>query len=296
MNQFIADTGFGLVNAGIFALAAVGFTLQFSVTNVLNIAFGALMTLAAFVAYELNVVVGANVWLALVVAALACAVASVLLNRGVIQPFLRKGTSFFGMVVVTIALDLIVEYAIEAIWGTNFFHYDVSVGRPVRLGSLVFTHLQLVAIGIAVVGMVLIQLLLKRTKLGKAMRAASCDARLAKVCGIRTSRIADIGWFVSGLLAGAAGVTLGLTLGTFSFTLGDEYLIVIIAATMLGGIGQAYGAMLGALVIGLVTQWSSLVISPSYSEVVAFLILILVLLFRPSGIVSGIAADRQVAA
>ena len=296
MNQFIADTGFGLVNAGIFALAAVGFTLQFSVTNVLNIAFGALMSLAAFIAYDMNVVVGANIWLALAIAGLASGLISVLLNRGVIQPFLKKGTNFFGMVVVTIALDLIVEYAIEAIWGTDFFHYNVSVGTPVKFGSLVFTHLQLVAIVIAVVGMIAIQLLLRQTKLGKAMRATSCDPRLSKVCGIRTSRVYDVGWFVSGVLAGVAGVILGLTLGTFSFTLGDQYLIVIIAATMLGGIGQAYGAMLGALVIGLVTQWSSLVISSSYSEVVAFMILILVLLFRPSGIISGIAAERQVTA
>ena len=296
MSQFIAATGFGIVNAGIFALAAVGFTLQFSVTNVLNIAFGAIMTLAAFVAYELNVVVGADIWLALVIAAVASGVLSVLVNRGVIQPFLKRGTSFFGMVVITIALALIVEYAVEAIWGPTFLHYNVAAGAPVTLGSLTFTHFQLVAIGISVVGMIGIHLLLKRTKLGKAMRATSCDARLSKVCGIRTSRIHDAGWFLSGTLAGVAGVILGLTLGTFSFTVGDQYLIVIIAATMLGGIGQAYGAMLGAVVIGLVTQWSSLVISGGYSEVVAFVILVAVLLVRPTGIISGVAADRNMAA
>ena len=295
MNQFIAATGFGLVNAGIFALAAVGFTLQFSVTNVLNISFGALMTLSAFIAYELNVTVGANIWLALVIAGLATGVLSVLLNRGLIQPFLKRGTSFFGMVVITIALDLIIEYAVEAIWGPTFLHYNVSAGAPVSFGSLTFTHFQLVAIGIAVAGMVAIHLLLKRTRLGKAMRATSNDMKLSKVCGVRTSRIHDAGWFISGVFAGLAGVVLGLTLGTFSFTVGDEFLILIIAAAMLGGIGQASGAMLGALVIGLVTQWSSLVISGGYSEVVAFLILILVLLFRPTGIVSGIAADRSMA-
>jgi branched-subunit amino acid ABC-type transport system permease component len=295
MSQFIAATGFGLVNAAIFALGAVGFTLQFSVTNVLNIAFGAIMSLSAFIAYDLNVVVGANIWLALAIASVACGVLSVLLNRGLIQPFLKRGTNFFGMVVVTIALDLIVEYAIEAIWGPTFLHYNVSPGNPVSFGSLTFTHFQLVAIGIAIAGMIAIQLLLKRTRLGKAMRATSNDAKLSKVCGIRTSRIHDAGWFISGALAGVAGVILGLTLGTFSFTIGDEYLILIIAAAMLGGIGQANGAMLGALIIGLVTQWSSLVISGGYSEVVAFMILILVLLLRPTGIVSGIAADRSMA-
>lgn len=296
MSQFIADTGFGIVNACIFALAAVGFTLQFSVTNVLNIAFGAIMSLAAFFAYDLNVVLGANVWLALVVAGVAAGIVSVALNRGIIQPFLKRGTNFFGMVVVTIALDLIVEYAVEAIWGATFHHYNVATGSPVSWGSMTFTHLQLVAIGISVAGMIAIHLLLTRTRLGKAMRATSCDARLSKVCGIRTSRVHDAGWFISGLLAGVSGVVLGLTLGTFSFTVGDQYLIVIIAATMLGGIGQAYGAMLGAVVIGLVTQWSTIVISGGYSEVVAFLILIVVLLVRPTGIISGVAADRNMAA
>lgn len=295
MSQFIAATGFGIVNAAIFALAAVGFTLQFSVTNVLNIAFGALMSLSAFIAYDFNVVVGANIWLALVIAGVASGLLSVVLNRGIIQPFLKRGTNFFGMVVITIALDLIVEYAIEAIWGPTFLHYNVGTGTPLSLGSLTFTHLQLVAIGISVAGMIAIHLLLKQTRLGKAMRATSCDPKLSKVCGVRTARIHDAGWFISGLLGGVAGVVLGLTLGTFSFTIGDEYLIVIIAATMLGGIGQAYGAMLGAVVIGLVTQWSSLVISGGYSEVVAFLILIVVLLVRPTGIVSGIATDRNMA-
>lgn len=295
MDQFIAATGFGIVNAAIFALAAVGFTLQFSVTNVLNIAFGSFMSLAAFMAYELNVTAGMDIWLALAIAGIASGVLSVVVNRSIIQPFLKRGTNFFGMVVVTIALDLIVEYAVEAIWGPTFRHYNVSAGTPVSIGAMTFTHFQLVAIGIAVVGMIGIQLLLKQTKLGKAMRATSCDDKLSRVCGIRTALVQDVGWFISGLLAGIAGVILGLTLGTFSFTVGDQYLIVIIAATMLGGIGQAYGAMLGAVVIGLVTQWSSLVISGGYSEVVAFMILIVVLLFRPTGIITGIAADRNMA-
>lgn len=295
MSQFIAFTGFGLVYAGAFALAAVGFTLQFSVTNVLNIAYGALMTLAVFICYELNVRLGLDLWGALVATAIIGGAISVLVNRGVIQPFLRRGTTFFGMVVVTIALDLIVEYAIEAIWGTDFLHYDVATGTPFTLGSLVLSHIQVISLCIAVACMIAIQILLKRTKLGKAMRATSCDVRLARVCGIRAVLISDVGWFLSGMLASTAGVILALSLGAFDFTVGDTYLIVIIAATMLGGVGQVYGAMLGALVIGLVTQWAPLVIPSGYSVEVAFVILILVLLFRPTGIIPGVAVDRHIA-
>lgn len=296
MSQFLSDTAFGLVSAAVIAMASVGFTLQFSVTNVLNISFGAMMTLAAFIGYEFNGVLGVNMVATVIATALVMGVASVLMNRGILQPFLRKGTTFFGMVVVTIALDLIIEYLVEAIWGTGFRHYLVGAGKPVHLGSLVFTHVQLVAVFVALGSMVAVFLLLQYTKLGKAMRATSCDERLARVCGIRTSMVYDLGWFISGMLAGLAGVMLGLTLGTFDFTVGDQYLVMIIAATMLGGIGQAYGAMLGALVIGLVTQWSVQFLPSAYSEVVAFVILIVVLLVRPSGILPGIALERQVAA
>lgn len=295
MSEFIAHAGFGVVYAGAFALAAVGFTLQFSVTNVLNIAYGALMSLAAFICYAFNVQLGLNIWLSLFVTVLVGGVASVLLNRGLIQPFLRRGTTFFGMVVITIALDLIIEYVIEAIWGPNFFHYNLAAGTPLRLGSLMLTHVQVIALGMSVASMVAIQLLLKQTRLGKAMRATSCDVKLAKVCGIRVSLVYDTGWFISGAMASMAGVILALSLATFDYTIGDTYLIVIIAATMLGGIGQVYGAMLGALVIGLVTQESTLVIPSGYGVEVAFLILILVLLFRPTGIIAGIAADRHLA-
>lgn len=295
MSQFVLFTGFGLVYAGAFALAAVGFTLQFSVTNVLNIAYGALMSLAVFVCYELNVAAGLDLWVALALTAVIGGGISILVNRGVVQPFLRKGTTFFGMVVVTIALDLVVEYAIEAGWGPDFRHYDVATGTPLKLGSLLLSHVQVVALCIAAASMVAVQLLLKRTKLGKAMRATSDDEKLAKVCGIRATAISDIGWFISGALASMAGIILALSLGAFDYTVGDEYLILIIAAAMLGGVGQVYGAMLGALVIGLVTQWAPLVIPSGYSVEVAFVILILVLLFRPTGIVPGVAVDRHLA-
>jgi branched-chain amino acid transport system permease protein/neutral amino acid transport system permease protein len=296
MNQFLADTGFGLVSAAAILLAAVGFTLQFSVTDVLNIAFGSQMTLAAFIGYELNVVLGLNVWVALAAVGLAGGMLSVLLSKGMIQPFLRRGTTFFGMVVITIALDLVIEYAVDAIWGPGFFHFNFSQGKAIHFGAMIFSHIQLVTIVIGALAMVGIHLLLKNTKLGKAMRATSADAALARGCGIPTGRIIQAGWFVSGLLGSVAGMLLGMSLGTFSFTLGDQYLIVIIAAVMLGGIGQAYGAMLGALVIGLATQWGTEFISSAYSNVIAFIILVLVLLLRPSGILAGVAKERGVAA
>ena len=295
MSSFFTATGFGIITAGIIVMAAVGFTLQFSVTGILNIAFGSQMTLAAFIAYLVNGTLGLNVWVALIVAGLFGGISSVLLNRGVIAPFAKRGTTFFGMFIVTIAVDLIVEYVIEAVWGPTFVHYSVGQGQPVHIGPMLVTPVQLIILGIGVGGMVVIHAILRYTKLGKAMRASAANPSLARSCGVPTARVTDIAWFVSGLLGGVAGVTLALSFGSLSFTLGDSYLIVLIAAAVLGGIGNAYGAMLGALIIGLLTQWSSLVIPSAYSDVAAFVVLVVVLLIRPAGVLAGQAKLRGVA-
>lgn len=293
MNQFIAATGFGVVSAAVIALAAVGFTVQFSVTNILNIAYGSQLVVGSFVAYVFNDIFGWNLWLALVVTGLIGGLGSVMLNRGIIGPFLRHGTTFFGLVVITIGLNLVIEYSIEAISGPSFFHYHIANSGVVKLGALLLTWSQIVVLIIGLACMLVIHLLLRYTRVGKAMRATSANPALARGCGIATDRITDIGWFISGVLAGLAGVLFGLSLDSFSFTLGDQYLLVIIAAAVLGGIGHPYGAMIGALIIGLISQWSSLVISSAYSNVSAFAVLVLVLVFRPSGILPGIARVRE---
>ena len=289
-------TGFGIITAGIIVMAAVGFTLQFSVTGILNIAFGSQMTMAAFIAFLVNSTFGLNVWAALVIAGLFGGVTSIFLNRALISPFLKRGTTFFGIFIVTIAIDLILEYLIEAIWGPTFVHYQLASGNPVKIGPMLVTPVQLIILAIGIVAMAAVHAVLRYTKLGKAMRAAAANPGLARSSGVPTARITDIAWFISGMLGGIAGVTLALSFGSLSFTLGDSYLIILIAAAVLGGVGNAYGAMLGSLIIGLITQWSSLVIPSAYSDVAAFVMLVVVLLIRPAGILAGQAKLRGVAA
>jgi branched-chain amino acid transport system permease protein/neutral amino acid transport system permease protein len=296
MTSFMTATGFGIITAGIIVMAAVGFTLQFSVTGILNIAFGSQMTMAAFIAFLVNSTFGLNVWAALVIAGLFGGVTSIFLNRALISPFLKRGTTFFGIFIVTIAIDLILEYLIEAIWGPTFVHYQIASGNPVKIGPMLVTPVQLIILAIGIVAMAAVHAVLRYTKLGKAMRAAAANPGLARSSGVPTARITDIAWFISGMLGGIAGVTLALSFGSLSFTLGDSYLIILIAAAVLGGVGNAYGAMLGSLIIGLITQWSSLVIPSAYSDVAAFVMLVVVLLIRPAGILAGQAKLRGVAA
>ncbi|MDQ6878774.1 MAG: branched-chain amino acid ABC transporter permease [Candidatus Dormibacteraeota bacterium] len=295
MQQLIPAVGFGLITASILAIAAVGFTLQFSVTNILNLAYGDIMTACAFAAYIANHA-GVNIWVCLIVAALFGAFFSMLLNRFVYFGFVRRGTKLFGMIIVTIAMSLIIQNLLLAIFRPTFFSYQASQGPSYHLGLMVFTASQLAIMGIAVVAMLCVHLLLTQTKLGKAMRATATNPALARSCGIATDQVIDVAWLVSGAMCGVAGVALVLNTATFSEGTGAGFLVPIIAAAVLGGIGQPYGAMLGAVTIGLAGEMSAALISPSYKGVAAFAILIVVLLVRPQGILSEIAAAKEVAA
>ena len=286
MTIFLASVGFGLVTASVLAVAAVGFTLQFGVTDVLNLAYGAVMIAGAYLAYVLNQA-GLNIWVGLVIAVAACSVGSVLLNSGIYTPFQRRGASPITMVIVSLGMTLIIEFGTQAIAGGTSVSYTMAQGPSVRAGGLVLTTVQLVVIGLSVLVMIGTHVLLRYTRLGKAMRATAANRTLARNCGIRTSRVITLTWAITGGLCGLAGVIFAMDAGSFDATSTDLFLILILAATFLGGPGQAYGAMLGAVVIGLATEISAAYITPSYKYVVAFVALLLVLGLRPTGLLGA---------
>lgn len=294
MDSILSSLGFGIVTASILLPAAVGFTLQFSATGVLNIAFGAQMTFAAYVAYIFTQA-GVGIWWAVLLAGLFGAASSMLLNRFVLTPFMRRGTNFFGMVVVTIALALLIEYAVEVIWGPLPVSYQIQSARAWSVGPMTFTRSQLIVIGISIAFAIATHTLLRYTRLGKAIRAVADNRDLARSSGISAQRMTDTAWLLSGLMGGAAGVMLGISLSSVSYTMGDTFLIEIIAAAILGGVGQVYGAMLGALVIGVILEESAIVLGGAYAPISAFALLILVLLVRPTGIMAGAAKTKGIA-
>jgi branched-subunit amino acid ABC-type transport system permease component len=286
MTIFLASVGFGLVTASVLAVAAIGFTLQFGVTDVLNLAYGAVMIAGAYIAYVINQA-GLNIWVGLVVAVVACSAGSVLLNSGIYSPFQRRGATPITMVIVSLGMTLIIEFGTQAIAGGTSVSYTMAQGPSVRAGGLVLTAVQLVVIGLSVLVMIGTHVLLRYTRLGKAMRATAANKTLARNCGIRTSRVITLTWAITGALCGLAGVIFAMDAGSFDATSTDLFLILILAATFLGGPGQAYGAMLGAVVIGLATEISAAYITPSYKYVVAFVALLLMLGIRPTGLLGA---------
>jgi branched-subunit amino acid ABC-type transport system permease component len=283
---FLASVGFGLVTASVLAIAAVGFTLQFGVTDVLNLAYGAIMIAGAFIAYVVNQA-GASVWVGLAAAVAACSLGSVLVNSGVYAPFQRRGTSPITLVIVSLGMTLIIEFGVEAVAGGTGVSYTMSQGRTFHAVGLILTTVQLIIIALSLVVMAGVHALLRYTKLGKAMRATAANKTLARNCGIRTARVITVTWAITGALCGLAGVVFAMDSGSFTPTSTDIFLVLILAAVFLGGPGQAYGAMLGALVIGLATEVSAAFIPADYKYVIAFVILIVMLGVRPTGLLGA---------
>jgi branched-chain amino acid transport system permease protein/neutral amino acid transport system permease protein len=289
----VTSAGFGVVSAAVLALAAVGFTLQFAVSNVLNLAYGAVMIVSAYAAYAVNNA-GVNIWIAVLAAIAAGAVLSVFLNNVVYTPFQRRGSSPIAMVIVSLGMTLILEFGTQALAGATNVSYKMSQGATVHVGSIELTVVQLVIIALSLVVMVLVHALIRYSKLGKAMRATAANPNLARNCGIRTGRVVMITWLISGALCGLAGATFAMNSGTFGATSTDLFLVLILAAVFLGGPGEPYGAMLGALVIGLATEISAAVVVSDYKDVIAFVILLAMLAVRPTGLLGAPAEAGRV--
>jgi branched-chain amino acid transport system permease protein/neutral amino acid transport system permease protein len=190
------------------------------------------------------------------------------------------------MVIVSLAVSLMISNIMLPIVGYFSVAYRERFSSLLRFGSIALTTNQIAIILLAVVVMFAVHALLRYTRLGKAMRATAANPMLARNCGIPTQRVIDAVWLITGALCGLAGVVAALDSDSFTISSGAGFLITALAAAVLGGAGQPYGAMIGAVVIGLITELSAAVWSPDYKQVIAFVILVAVMVLRPQGLLS----------
>lgn len=291
MNSVTLALGFGLVSAASLLFGAAGFTMQFGVTNIFNLAYGTVMTVGMCVAYVLNVELKTSIWVGLVAGALAGALLSWFLNTGVFAPLQKRRVSLWAITIVTFSASLVILGFLLAIFGPSTRIYRQPHYPSINVLGMVLTTQQLAVIALGVGAMIVLHALLRYTRLGKEMRATATNPELARTCGIHTARVTSIAWALSGLFCGAAGVTEAINLTAFDYTTGSTLLLVVVAAAVFGGVGQPYGAMLGALVIGITTELAALV-SPSLKDVIAFVILALMLLVRPNGLIPAPAVQE----
>jgi neutral amino acid transport system permease protein len=207
-----------------------------------------------------------------------------LINWGILQPFMRSGAKRLVLFVLTIASGLILQNLILLVFGGASVAYPLPSQTAVRLGPFLFTPRSELIILLAVAVMLGVHVILRYTKFGKAQRAVADSRELARLSGINADGIVRYTWLLAGAMAGLAGFVLAITVGSLTPTLGYTFLLVIFAAAIVGGIGKPYGAMAGALVIGLAMEVSALYIPSDYKQVIAFAFLILTLLIRPNGL------------
>ncbi len=287
MNELAETVGFGLVAASVVALGAVGFTLQYSVSHILNLAYGAVMTVAAYFAYVANVKWGLNIWLSLAVGAAFAALLTVLIQTVVFAPFIRRRADPFTLLIASAGVGLVINNAINAIAGFGSQSYDVHSEIAVHIWKFIWTPRQLVIMGLAVVAMLLLHVILRYTRMGKAMRAVADDTDLASSSGVNSRAVITLVWVLSGIMCGLAGVILALNTVSFNSGVGTTLLLVVIAAAIVGGAGEPYGAMLAAIVIGIASELTAWLISPGLKDIAALALLVAILIFRPNGILSG---------
>lgn len=285
--------GFGVVTAALIAIGAMGFTLQFGLTNVLNIAYGGAMTVGAFAAFigeELH----APALLGVVLAPLSAAVLTWLLGRTLFAFYARRGAGLFQMVMVTLAVNLILQFGIDAASREQIYRFSFPQGASLHAGWLTFTVTQLILVAVALVVFFALEFLLRRTRLGKALRAMAVEPRLARTCGIPTGRIVNVVWLLSGALAGLAGLAYVANSLTIDASVGTTFLPLVLAAAILGRAGSTGGAVLAALLLGLVTEEVGALGGAEYSTVAGFGILAIVLITRPAALAGQVTAKAEI--
>nr|WP_299036519.1 branched-chain amino acid ABC transporter permease [uncultured Pseudokineococcus sp.] len=279
--QLVAN---GLRYGLIIALAAIGLSLVFGTTGLTNFAHGELITFGAIATYFLNVGAGIPFLLAAPLAVVAGAAAGYANDRLLWRPLRRRGTGLVAMMIVSIGLALLLRYFFLYLFGGSTQTYAEYQGqRGLDLGLFTLRPIDLISMVIAAVVLVVVGLVLVRTRLGKATRAVSDNPALAAASGIDVNRVILVVWVAGAALAALSGVLLGLA-QQVQYQMGFQILLLVFAAVTLGGLGTAFGAMVGALVIGVFLEVSTIIVPTELRNVGALLVLILVLLVRPQGI------------
>jgi branched-chain amino acid transport system permease protein len=273
---------FGLL----IAMAAVGLSLIFGTTGLTNFAHGELVTIGAIAAWYVNVQGGVPLIPAALIAMVVGAAVGAIMELGLWRPLRRRGTGLVAALVISIGLSLLLRYLIQIVYGGRSSPYQVATGRAVDYGLFTLTNRSLVSIVISVVVLVLVAVMLQRTKIGKAMRAVADNRDLAASSGIDVNRVILVVWMMGGALAALGGVLLGLS-DQVQWDMGFRLLLLMFAGVTLGGLGTAYGALVGSLIVGVFVQMSTLVIPNDVKYVGGLLLLIVILVIRPQGILGS---------
>ncbi|MET8352496.1 branched-chain amino acid ABC transporter permease [Micromonospora sp. NPDC005206] len=282
---FVEQLVNGISVGAIYALFAVGFGIVFSTMQILNLAQGVYATYGAIIAYFAVTAANLPYWLACVVGVLSAGVVAVFVDQVAFEPLRRRGVQMLGAVIASVAMWIALREIMSIATDATpvGFPPDKSPRGLVEVGSISVLHTQLIALVCSAVVITAVYLLLHRTNVGAAIRAVGYEKRSAEIAGISPRAMIIGAAMLSGSVTGLAGILLASG-HTFNFTVGDHLLLQGFAAVVIGGFGDVRGSALGGLFIGVVQTLSASYISASYQDAITFGLVLVVLLWRPQGL------------
>lgn len=281
VQRLIYGINFGLM----LGLAAIGLSLVYGTTGLSNFSHAELVTFGALMALAFGVVLALPLWVAFPLALAASAGLGWAQDAGIWRPLRRRGLGLVQLMIVSIGLSLAVRYVFQFFVGGGTTQLPGSGATKIPLfGAVALSVVDLASMAISLVVIVLFALWLIYSQTGKATRAISDNAALAAASGIDVDRVVRIVWILASMLAGLAGILWAYFRPGIKWDMGEKILLLMFAAVVLGGLGTAFGALLGALIVGILVETSALIIPSDLKYVGALALLIIILLVRPQGL------------
>lgn len=278
-----------LINAlslgSVYALFALGFTLVFGVLGVINLAHGAIFMLGSYVALLLVNQFQMSLWLAMLISMLTCGVIGVIVDFLVLRPLRKRNAPHLAPMIATIGVAIMITNVAQGFFGAENkrFPFGTIPEESFTVGNLHLTAVQLAIVLISFALMVVLLIIMRRTQLGRALRAIAESPKAAYLLGINVEGLFLFTSFAAAALGGAAGVLVGLSFNAISPFMGQPMLHKGIAVIILGGMGDIRGALIGGLFLGFAEVMSVAYLSSDFRDAVAFGLLFVILLVRPSG-------------
>ncbi len=278
--RLVNGLNFGLL----LALAAMGAALIYGTTGLSNFAHGEMVTWGALVTMIATTTLSLPLWLAIIVALAAGAALGLALDAGIWRPLRHRGLGVVQLMIVSIGLSLALRYTFQFFVGGSTSQLPGASPTPIQIGPIQVSYIDLISMGVSIVAILAVAFFLLRTRIGKATRAISDNPQLAASSGINVDRVIRIVWVLAATLAALSGVLWAYFRPGVRWDMGTQMLLLIFAAITLGGLGTAFGALLGALIVGVVVETSTLWIPSDLKYAGALVVLILILLVRPQGL------------
>ena len=283
MNEIFLTLGFGLVTAAILSLSAVAFTLEYAVTNVANLSHGEILTIGAYAAFVIQKATG-NVFLSALGASVAGGIVALAMHTLIIDRFIRSGVGTMAIFIATLGVSFVIQNVLVIIFGASNVAYTIPQSAPNQVGPFLWTSTEEEIIISALAITAALYVIITYTKFGKALRAVFQNRSLARVTGINAQLVGAATWFLAGLVAGYAGFILAESVGTFNPYFGFSFFLITLTATVAGGLGRPFSTMAGAVIVGIILEFTGGYISASYNLAFAFAILAIIILVRPRGL------------